>query len=89
MGATWVEHRKRKKDAEEEQARLEHESRQKSAAVKQLDRLYRAIPELAKLENVESLRPVVSRKRTIQTLSSRHEALMQQAVQARKQMQEA
>ncbi|NOY70254.1 MAG: AAA family ATPase [Deltaproteobacteria bacterium] len=51
--AKWQEHRKRKKDAEDEQARLEQESRQKSTEVKRLERLYKVIPELAKLENLK------------------------------------
>lgn len=41
------------------------------------------------LKAAESLRPVLNRKRTIQDLSSRHEALNQQALQARKQKEEA
>lgn len=41
------------------------------------------------LEDAESLRPVLSRKRTIQDLSSRYEALSQQEAQARKQKTEA
>jgi len=45
-------------------------------------------PDLA-LQEVESLRPVLGRKRTIQDLSSRYEALNQQEVQARKQQEEA
>lgn len=45
-------------------------------------------PEL-KLEDAESLRPVLGKKRTIQTLSSQYEALTQQALQARKQKDEA
>jgi len=42
-----------------------------------------------KLDDAESLRPVLGKKRTIQDLSSRHEALTQQASQARKQKDEA
>lgn len=45
-------------------------------------------PEL-KLEDAESLRPVLGKKRTVQTLSSQYEALTQQALQARKQKVEA
>ena len=42
-----------------------------------------------KLEDAESLRPVLGKKRTIQTLSSQYEALTQQTIQARKQKDEA
>jgi len=49
----WKEHRKLLKVAEEEQARLEDESSQKSAEVQRLDRLNRAIPELAELETLK------------------------------------
>ena len=49
----WKEHKKCLKVAEEEQARLEDESRQKSAEVQRLDRLNRAIPELAELETLK------------------------------------
>ena len=49
----WKEHKKRLKDAEDEQARLEEESRQKGAEAQRLDRLNKAIPELAKLENLQ------------------------------------
>ena len=45
-------------------------------------------PEL-KLEDADSLRPVLGKKRTIQTLSSQYEALTQQALQACKQKDEA
>jgi uncharacterized protein YhaN len=41
------------------------------------------------LKTAESLRPVLNRKRTIQDLCSRHEALNQQAVQAKKQKEAA
>jgi len=41
------------------------------------------------LNTVESLRPVLNRKRTIHDLSSRHEALNQQALQAKKQKEAA
>ncbi|MBN2809306.1 MAG: AAA family ATPase [Deltaproteobacteria bacterium] len=41
------------------------------------------------LDRAESLRPVLSKKRTIQALSSRHEALLQQAAQARRQKEAA
>ncbi|MHB8809951.1 MAG: ATP-binding protein [Desulfobulbaceae bacterium] len=41
------------------------------------------------LKAAQSLRPVLNRKRTIQNLSSRHEALNQQALQAQKQKEEA
>jgi len=49
----WKEHRKLLKVAEEEQARLEDESSQKSAEVQRLDRLNKAIPELAELETLK------------------------------------
>ena len=45
-------------------------------------------PEL-KPEDADSLRPVLGKKRTIQTLSSQYEALTQQALQACKQKDEA
>jgi uncharacterized protein YhaN len=45
-------------------------------------------PEL-KLEDAESLRPVLGKKRTIQTLSSGYEALTQQALQVQKHKDEA
>lgn len=41
------------------------------------------------LNDADSLRPVIGRKRTIQDLSFRHESLIQQASQARKQIDEA
>jgi len=41
------------------------------------------------LKTAESLRPVLNRKRTIQDLCSRHEALNQQALQAKKQKEAA
>ncbi|MCK4378914.1 MAG: hypothetical protein KAW01_06195, partial [Deltaproteobacteria bacterium] len=41
------------------------------------------------LKDAESLRPVLSRRRTIQDLSSRYEVLHQQATQSRKQKEEA
>ncbi|MBW7990821.1 MAG: AAA family ATPase [Planctomycetes bacterium] len=41
------------------------------------------------LKDAESLRPVLGKKRTIQDLSSRHEVLNQQALQARKQKEAA
>jgi uncharacterized protein YhaN len=49
----WKEHKKRLQDAEVEQFRLEDESKQKSAEVQRLDRLNKAIPELAELENLQ------------------------------------
>lgn len=51
--AKWREHKKCKKDAEDRQAGLEKKSRQKSAEVIRLERLYKAIPELSKLEYLE------------------------------------
>jgi len=45
----WKEHQKRLQDAEAELARLEEERRRKSAEVRRLDRLNKAIPELAEL----------------------------------------
>ncbi len=42
-----------------------------------------------RLEDAESLRPVLSKKRTIQTLSSQYEALTQQILQAQKLRAEA
>ncbi|MFC1524211.1 hypothetical protein ACFL6N_05405, partial [Thermodesulfobacteriota bacterium] len=42
-----------------------------------------------KLKDGDSLRPVLGKKRTIQDLSSRHEALTQQTLRARKQKDEA
>ena len=50
---TWKEHRKRLREAEAEQAGLEELSRLKNAEVRRLDRLHRAIPELARLENLQ------------------------------------
>jgi uncharacterized protein YhaN len=50
----WKEHQKRLLDAETEHGRLEAESRQKSAEVQRLDRLNKAIPELAELENLQN-----------------------------------
>ena len=52
--AQWKEHRKRHQDAEAEHARLEAESRRKSAEVQRLLRLNKAIPELAALENLQN-----------------------------------
>ncbi len=52
--AQWKEHQKRLQEAEAEHARLEAESRQKSAEMQRLERLNRAIPELAELENLQS-----------------------------------
>ncbi|NOX80050.1 MAG: AAA family ATPase [Deltaproteobacteria bacterium] len=51
--ATWKEHHQRLKDAEAELAELEDESKRKSAEVQRLERLHRAIPELAALENLK------------------------------------
>ncbi len=51
--STWKEHHKRLRDAEAELAGLEKESKQKSAEVQRLERLHRAIPELAALENLK------------------------------------
>ena len=53
LPSKWKEHRKRLRDAEVEQDALEKESRQKSAEVQRLDRLNKAIPELAELENLQ------------------------------------
>ncbi len=50
---TWKEHHRRLKDAEAELAELEEESKRKSAEVQRLERLRRAIPELAALENLK------------------------------------
>ncbi|VAW35583.1 DNA double-strand break repair Rad50 ATPase, partial [hydrothermal vent metagenome] len=50
---TWKEHHKRLRDAEDELAELEEESKRKSAEVQRLERLHRAIPELAALENLK------------------------------------
>lgn len=50
---TWKEHHQRLKDAEAELAELEEESKRKSAEVQRLERLRRAIPELAVLENLK------------------------------------
>jgi len=50
----WKEHKKSLQDAEDEQARLEAESREKSAELQRLDRLNRTIPELAELENLQN-----------------------------------
>jgi uncharacterized protein YhaN len=49
----WKEHKKRLQDAEEAHTRLETESKQKSAEVQRLERLSKAIPELAELENLQ------------------------------------
>ncbi len=49
----WQEHCQRFKEAEAELAELEEESKQKSAEVQRLERLHRAIPELAVLENLK------------------------------------
>lgn len=49
----WKEHKKRLKEAEDKQAELEQESRQKSAEMRRLERLHKAIPELAVLENLQ------------------------------------
>ncbi|MCF6291103.1 MAG: AAA family ATPase [Desulfobacterales bacterium] len=49
----WKEHKKRLQDAEAAQAGLEQESRQKGGEVRRLERLHRAIPELAELENLK------------------------------------
>jgi uncharacterized protein YhaN len=50
----WKEHQKLLKSAEKEQSRLEDESRHKSAEVQRLDRLNKAIPELAQLETLNT-----------------------------------
>jgi len=50
----WKEHRQRLQEAEAEHAKLEEESRQKSAEVQRFDRLNKAIPELAELENLQN-----------------------------------
>jgi uncharacterized protein YhaN len=49
----WKEHKKRLQDVEAEQDALEKERREKSAEVQRLDRLSKAIPELAELENLQ------------------------------------
>ncbi len=49
----WKEHKKRLKDVEAERDRLEEEKGEKSAEVRRLARLQRAIPELAKLDNLD------------------------------------
>ncbi len=49
----WKEHQKRLREAEENQARLEEESRQKASILQRLVRLSRAIPEMAELENLQ------------------------------------
>ncbi len=49
----WKEHHQRLKDAEAELAELEKESDRKNAEVQRLERLRRAIPELAALENLK------------------------------------
>lgn len=49
----WKEHQQRLNDAEAVQAGLEEESRWKNAEVRRLDRLARAIPELALLEQYQ------------------------------------
>ncbi|HBI14753.1 MAG TPA: hypothetical protein DDY20_04465 [Desulfobulbaceae bacterium] len=53
LPGTWKEHQKRLQEAEAEQARLEEESRRKGAEVQRLDRLRRAIPELAELHSLQ------------------------------------
>ncbi len=53
LPSKWKKHQKRFKDAEAEQARLEEESTQKRAEMRRLDRLNKAIPELAELENLK------------------------------------
>lgn len=53
LPSTWKEHQKRLLNAEAEHSRLEDESRQKSAEVHRLDRLRKAIPELAVLEDLQ------------------------------------
>ncbi|MGM0682173.1 MAG: AAA family ATPase, partial [Thermodesulfobacteriota bacterium] len=50
----WKEHEKRLREAEAEQAELEKRSRLKSIEVQRLDRLNRAIPLLAGLENLQA-----------------------------------
>ncbi|MHB8160267.1 MAG: AAA family ATPase, partial [Thermoleophilia bacterium] len=49
----WKEHQKRFRDAEATYIRLEEESGQKRAEVHRLERLNKAIPELAALENLQ------------------------------------
>ena len=49
----WKEHQKLLKEAEAERAGHEEESRQKSAEVQRLERLFKSIPELAELENLQ------------------------------------
>ncbi|MHC4116684.1 MAG: AAA family ATPase [Planctomycetota bacterium] len=50
----WKKHQKRLQAAEAEHNRLEEESRQRSTEVHRLDRLNKAIPELAELENLQN-----------------------------------
>lgn len=52
----WKEHKKRLQDAENEQAELEADSNRKRAEVQRLERLNKAIPELAELENLQKQR---------------------------------
>jgi uncharacterized protein YhaN len=49
----WKEHKQRLQDAVNEQDELEYERGQKSAEAQRLDRLNKAIPELAELENLQ------------------------------------
>ncbi|MEN8136365.1 MAG: AAA family ATPase [Thermodesulfobacteriota bacterium] len=53
LPSKWKEHKKRLQDAENEQAELEEDSKQKSTEIQRLDRLNKAIPELAELENLQ------------------------------------
>lgn len=53
LPGTWKEHQKRLEIAEAEHAELEAESRRKGAEVRRLERLNKAIPELAALENLQ------------------------------------
>ncbi len=53
LPSKWKEHQKRLREAEVAQDALEKESREKSAEVQRLDRLSKAIPELAGLKNLQ------------------------------------
>jgi len=50
--AVWKEHNKRLREAEDELARLEEQSRKTRAEAQRLERLHRTIPQLAELENL-------------------------------------